>query len=408
MTPISPIDVVARNQLAKLLLGAERYMSPSFTLTMLTRSCYVLLTVFVAAGMAAAPSIAISPGVISGPIKISGNVELTESALVSSGQGTPEDPYVIEGYHFTAWQYGLWIHDVSLHLLIRNNAFVGVTESSAAAIMVTSSQNLMITENFISTHKAISLEDSSNIQIHSNEHRSPLLIAARGIVLANVSDIDVHDNTIRAAQTGLEIYYSDNVSLRDNFIMNTNAVANGIQLWREVVDSKIVGNEVIGPGTGVGLVIADSSRIDISMNQVTDWSNAVHGFQRPDGSDYGSVSFRGNVFEGNKLALVYHDCPDCDILGNTFTRNGHGLELTPVGRVECNKFKENDVALHVSTAEVLRNNSFLENRLNVENSDVSADLRWNWWGSSMGPDPDTVEGPASYEPWLVVPPEKLC
>ena len=67
------------------------------------------------------------------PIKILGDENFTQQNGVVSGNGTPSDPYVIEGWEIDAngGAYGIWIENTTSYFVIRNCRILNATDSNA-------------------------------------------------------------------------------------------------------------------------------------------------------------------------------------------------------------------------------------------------------------------------------------
>jgi len=115
-------------------------------------------------------------------IFINGNKQLSESA--SSGQGTPDNPYVIDGVeirHTTSMDntklpsVGIYIMNTDKHAVIKNCKFIGLPKQFVGSkfdyvsVYISNSKNITITDNvFYGFHTQISAVDVDNVIIANN------------------------------------------------------------------------------------------------------------------------------------------------------------------------------------------------------------------------------------------------
>lgn len=102
------------------------------------------------------------------PISINGNFQFTFANGVTGGSGTPSDPYVIEGWGISGGGSScIYIANTDAHFVIRN------------------------------------------VSIHDGDY---------GIILVNVANGALYNNTVRDNVDGVFIYHSSSITMRDNII----------------------------------------------------------------------------------------------------------------------------------------------------------------------------------------------
>lgn len=182
---------------------------------------------------------------------------------VTAGDGTEEDPYVIERWCIVAARtpyYGLatgiWIEGTDAHVMIRDNVVRGspVSGTSADGVRLQEAENVTVRSNTI--------EDTGGI----------------GVFLAVAQSNRIHDNTIRGhsgdvLSAAVLAYGSDRNRISGNTIEDSAA---GIGLV--FADGNIVGgNEIDGNTLGIALVEAQRNILD--LNRLSDNEHGIRLYE---------------------------------------------------------------------------------------------------------------------------------
>ena len=211
------------------------------------------------------------------PINVTGNEEL--GAVATSGNGTLENPYVIENLVIVAGEHGpaILIQDTDAHLIIRN-----CTLSGTRGIQLSSCTNVHVTGNDLS-HGGVGYYswNSSNNTVSGN------------IVSNNRWD-------------GILLRASSNITVSGNDV--TDNGSDGIHLI-ELSNSTVSGNTVSGH-VQTGILMTDCQHMVVSGNTAT--GNDRHGI---------SVSGSGNTVSGNTAAGNGIDGISVSGSGNTVSGN---------------------------------------------------------------------------------------
>jgi parallel beta-helix repeat protein len=184
-----------------------------------------------------------------GPIFIKGDKEFTAANGVVSGSGTPNDPYVIEGWTIdasntsakTGSTNGVYIYDTSKYFVIRNCRV----------------------ENASGYGSGISLFSVSNGKIEN----CTITNVNTGISLGSDHNIIVSGNTIEKCKDGIsnEIYQSDGITISNNII--TNGKGTGIY-FHNLKHSFAINNIIRNNSGNDGIYISASINSTISNNIV--------------------------------------------------------------------------------------------------------------------------------------------
>lgn len=215
---------------------------------------------------------------------------------VVEGNGTAENPYVIEGWcirsagaPFLAWisqdihpppeelADAIRIQDTSAHVVIRDNHLTGAfrtgivpLEGGAEGIEVTNASNVSIEDNTITAHNGhgLVLEDTPGVVIEenivSNNERS-------GIELRNAPGALLAGNTVadNGVEEGIQVRSSDGVELVDNLLQENRF--EGIELSHST-GARLEANTFEGDG---GLAVR-GPQLSHYLHEI-DASNTVDG-----------------------------------------------------------------------------------------------------------------------------------
>lgn len=198
------------------------------------------------------------------PIRIIGDAFFTEANGVSAGDGSPSNPYVIEGWSISLdlSENGIALYSINAHVLIRN--------------------------------MRISLQDKTNQWVH-----------ATGIRLNDVSNCTIHNVTFVGPMTGIEIVPTITSHLKDSNL--------------SVASSTFV-DCVSGVAVGDWEFHWPTLTLEISNNTFRGGNYCVFARKAS------NINFHNNNVSNCSIGSVaLSECRDCSITNNTFTREG---ELT--------------------------------------------------------------------------------
>ena len=219
------------------------------------------------------------------PIIITGDAAFTRSNGVVDGEGTGEDPYVIENWEIDASRrgYGVMVSDTTKPYVIRN---IHVIESELSGILLSNAPN--------GTVEACLLEKGGY-----------------GLVATGSDHIGLFDNTVtNHSRVAVEITDCEWVSIVKNRLQGTGLV--GISL-NDVRHCTIGGNEVLRAGIA-GISVFESSDVEVIDNAVSEVSRT--GVDLEGSTD---VLVCGNsITMSGQTGLSVQVCAGVSVFHNTF------------------------------------------------------------------------------------------
>lgn len=322
---------------------------------------------------------------------VTGETELRPGSGVSQGDGSAENPFVIEGWCFVA-PFGedepaspsaVHLHGTEAHVVIRDVGITGVLMERAA------------------DQYGIHLEDTRNVTLAGNEARHLL----SGLLLEQSNGTHARGNALGFNGAGIEVQGSTAIRLAANTIENNGAGvfaegAPGIALVdNEIPNSTLRGASLLdAPDASVdgnvvqksardGLFLVDAPGATVAENLVTDHGREGLGLVRADGS-----LVANNTAARNELGVQVWDSSQVSLTHNVARDNDHGLHFELAA--EDHTVRQNN--LHGNAV----------SGLDARSADDPVDARHNWWGCPEGPeDPacDAVLGDVSFDPWQTEP-----
>lgn len=179
------------------------------------------------------------------PIVIENNVDF--STLGFPGDGSPENPYLIEGLNITSKaQILIHIHDTMAYFSIRNNLLNGLN-STGDGIYLSFVTHGTIDTNIVTNCKlGISLVGSENNTVSSNTVSN----CESGIHLVGAWNTTLSHNTVsNNRETGIRLLGSGHNTLLDNSLVNNGLSIGGSQvehyLQANVADNVINGRSLV-------------------------------------------------------------------------------------------------------------------------------------------------------------------
>ncbi len=209
------------------------------------------------------------------PINISGDVEL-DNFSIKTGNGTSEDPYVIENLEINAdgSKSGIEIRDTSKYLYIRNCTIINseLEESSNGygwgGITLDNCSNVNIIGcTFKDNYNGIYLNNSDQNTLSEN---FASYNEGFGIVLFNSSkNIVFNNNASFNNERGIVLTFSNNNTISNNYLSNNGAsfMGDGIDIYESEL-TIIFGNNVLY-NNGGGISIIRSHNSILSENNVS-------------------------------------------------------------------------------------------------------------------------------------------
>ena len=242
------------------------------------------------------------------PLVITSNADFESQGW--QGNGTNEDPYVIEGLLYDGG-FGPYINitDVDASFVIRNCEMLscpmvpGHVYSSAIYVTIRNAQNFTIEDcRFIGASTHILIRDSKRVRVRGNTFAQ-----GNGIRCMNVDTLDVSENSVEDSDF-LGVWESDNVIVRNNSILSYVHLLEPTYPEmgaRITIDTRqrveFVSNTVVGE-----IALRLSSREVVICNNT--FLNMTGGISMPYESLYSGVrivqvEIAGNHFDGGGLSF---------------------------------------------------------------------------------------------------------
>ncbi|MHA2140303.1 MAG: right-handed parallel beta-helix repeat-containing protein [Candidatus Thorarchaeota archaeon] len=144
-----------------------------------------------------------------------------------AGEGTEDDPFIIEGLVFQVRGYGIRIRNTDAHFIIRDCVFEAPFGKGGTAIYLSKVANGIIENSEISNmNRGVAIHKSENIVIQGLEIDSVRV----GIRIKHSAKIQISNNRISNARfVALYIAYSNDCTVIDNTISNNDGI--GVLLY---------------------------------------------------------------------------------------------------------------------------------------------------------------------------------
>ncbi len=309
-------------------------------------------------------------GYVLGHEPVTGEPLYRPGSGIRSGNGTQQDPFVIEGWCFivpagamvTDSAVALSIESTSMHVIVRGNEFLGVDTmvpaSKGNAVVLDDASNVEIRDNlFGSLHHGLVALGAKDLRITGNTFGPT---HAHAMILRGSHDAHVEGNMMdgQTGTVGIQSVASDGVVIMNNTL---GGYSRGISLEGSF-ENRVQGNRVEGSSLDGTFVRAGGDH-RIVQNGFTgnNWGlyveslvggvvedNTFTGSQVGTGSD--SVYIRessglrveGNVFEGTREGVLLRVSDNITILGNRIrATSGVGVSLADAheNRIEGNRLE---------------------------------------------------------------------
>ncbi len=238
-----------------------------------------------------------------------------------SGNGSLENPYIVEDLEIETEHLCLRIVDTSVHFVIQNCQFVASIEASGAkAISFENVSHGIVKQCNMTGNIGMYLFDSRDLNVSMNIFHTFSPIDSYGLRIIESMRCNISNNQFFGDGTGLKLIMSDNCSI-------TNNEFNGCGFDFLEIDIPIT------PG-GHGLIFTDNIVNDKMLQIYEVLTNA-----NLNGSNYGqiwlfdcyNVSIMGGVFVRATRGIVFTNCGNCSIIGSSIS----DCALTGIKFKEC-------------------------------------------------------------------------
>lgn len=352
------------------------------------------------------------------PIVIDGDEEFAKSSAVRAGDGSPSNPYEISSWIIAGpGEAAITIRNTSAHLTIRDNEIQSAItmELWNAGIWLENAQNVTIVETTINhALHGIFLQKSGNIAIKQNSLNgaqfpgaSSLLVwSAAGIVVRDSNDVAISSNNIENHASGIHLSGTGTGYLIDDNTLERLIFSSGISVQDNVENVNIFNNTIHRAPTGMS--ITGGINITLQSNDVQRTSLGLH-VQRS--GELRNVITQGNSISNGYVGIRSASCEGCEIKQNLITANEVGALLSTQGSAfTANCLSGNDLAIEPSAdANVSGNLIPDDNLLLVRARSVNVHATDNWWGDADGPAKSKIieedGGTVNINPWLIGPPD---
>jgi parallel beta-helix repeat protein len=326
----------------------------------------------------------------------SNNWDWAESQEWCSGQGTLQNPYIIQGHTLGVdnLQGGIKISNSDdVYFIIRNcevlwNGSIA-TGMERGIYIVNSTKGTIINNTVHGISSGIRIVECEDLNIAENIVYS----AMAGIYFTLSEFCTIEGNNVYSTDNGIFLTYSENNTVKNNIAYSNEF---GIYLTYSYY-TEIFGNTMDNNNIG-GIKLAYSNFNNITDN---DSRGNIDGIHLEDECDNNTV--KNNDFSNNNIGIEMYYADFNTIIGNIAKNNqynGIRLEVCENNTVTRNIFKNNtQYGIYVQTGSY--NNSFSENFLlnnGLHAYDEGLDTCWNsttvgnYWDNHTGPDVSPQDG----------------
>ena len=284
------------------------------------------------------------------PIYINRNENFTEENGVVGGNGTKENPYIIEGWEINASiTDGIRIENTTAYFVIRNcYIYKGIENYNYGMVFLNvrngEVENVILYENGVSiryssdfafvgnniSYGFVVLYEANNCSIIGNEINN-----LDGIHLINSANISVSNNILNNNYAGIWFYHSSNCIVTQNYLYNNK---KGIMLYKSI-NCTLTNNTMINNGIVLGgdsLKYWNTHEIDVTNTvngkPVYYWKNIKGGIV-PSGVGQVILANCSNVIIKNQnisnatVGIEIGFSNNCNIVNSILTKSVIGIEL---------------------------------------------------------------------------------
>jgi len=327
------------------------------------------------------------------PIYIEGDIEFKSLKGVSSGSGTPSDPYIIQGWKInSSANHGICIKNTTAYFKIRNCQIYGDKWNLHDGIYLENCSNGFIQSNSInnnylgifyckSTDAVVSdnscfnnsygvfIENSKMIRISNNSCSNN---SSYGVFINNSNMIGVSNNSCsNNSDNGICLSYSTNNTLSNNTLRN-----DGVYIWgkypshwntHSIDTSNAVNGKpiryyknqtgMIVPLATGQIILTNCTNIAVHQQNISGTGDAIQiSFSK-------NISIENNIFCNNEFRGISLIGSDGNILRNNICSN-NGLDGISIGSSNNNILTNNNCSNNFDAGLILdssNNNSVLNN-----------------------------------------------
>jgi len=283
-----------------------------------------------ASAFVASPAIAAPPAEAHAPhapIFIPTDASFSPENGVTSGSGTPSDPFIIEGWEIdAATGNGIEVRGTTADFVIRN-VFVHSGGIGHVGILLADVDNATVEDTLVRTSIYGIVVSGRDIVVMNNT----LEDNDRGIQISgDASTIEVVANHVVRGGRGISLSGSRFARVHGNVIELTQW--GGVVAGGGAANSLIDGNLLLGAGTGIELgdsLLGGASDLVIESNEIIASTYGILAFSSP------RVTIRNNTIHGSRSAGInYHDSTDLVIRDNSIvSADGEAVYLEGMRRV---------------------------------------------------------------------------
>lgn len=288
------------------------------------------------------------------------------------GNGSPTDPYIIQGYNITEEEYCISIEDTDAYFIIENCL---LTDADESGIFLDNVTHGIITNNIISGNwDGLRFWRASNNYILNNTVFGNDL----GIQITNLSNNNtfVKNNVSRNLGSGVQVYSS---SSNNTFVNNTISHNSGTGLGlSDTWDNSIIHN-TISNNSDDGVYIFRTSNTTLSLNVLENngfrlWSYDLeewHVDVTPDNTMNGKPlgyfwNLTGGIIDGSLYdQIILANCTGVTIENGVF--NGYSIGLQLAFSTYCNvtnstmMYNSYGMYIHYSSYNTVKNSTLSAN-----------------------------------------------
>ena len=266
------------------------------------------------------------------PIDIDGNAQFTNASGVVRGSGTPEDPYIIEGWEINVsgdfGVDGIRIWHTDAHFIVRDVYVSSILTAANSGISLHSVENGSVVnatlENLVVGVACFSLGE--NLTVDECTFRN----CTTGCAVYDSHNITVSINTFSRNGVGLQFANGDNITASGNsFVANSARSIDASQ----VNDSVVVNNNIIkSSGYGVSVGYCRNVTIQDNVLDSTDQTTSGYGIYviETTSSRVNFNKMTSQNLPGSHRALGIDFCSHIQVVGNRIERED------PLSMWHCN------------------------------------------------------------------------